>query len=112
MRRVRATIVAVEKQICITHSECVLVTFGIQHATRMRNIILSPVAGSTVFLHIISQIVRFSRKNSPEHKMCVLTVSTSFFVYETFLIIRRTERDVIINVLWSSRTAPVIHVIL
>jgi hypothetical protein len=39
LRRVRVTIVAVEKS--ITYSECVPVTLVIQHATRMRHSILS-----------------------------------------------------------------------
>jgi hypothetical protein len=42
--RVRVTIVAVEKAISITYSECVSVALVIQHAKRMRRIILSSVA--------------------------------------------------------------------
>jgi len=33
-----------------------------------------------------------------EHKMCVLIINLS----ETFFIPRRTERDMIVNVYWSS----------
>jgi hypothetical protein len=43
-RRVRVTIVAVEKQVSITYSECVSVALVIQHAKRMRRVILSSVA--------------------------------------------------------------------
>ena len=44
LRRVRAITVAVEKKIILTYSECVSVTLVIQHAKRMRHIILSSVA--------------------------------------------------------------------
>jgi hypothetical protein len=44
LRRVRATIVAVEKSINITYFECVFVALVIQHAKRMRRILLSSVA--------------------------------------------------------------------
>jgi hypothetical protein len=43
-RRVRVTIVAVEKQLSITYSECVSVILIIQHAMRMCRIILSSVS--------------------------------------------------------------------
>jgi hypothetical protein len=88
MRRVRATIVAVEKQINITHSEYVLVTLGMQHATRMRHIILSPVS-CLALLHFSTLFHKWHdfQKNVPEHKMRVLTVSKSlsmrrFSLYE------------------------------
>jgi len=41
----------------------------------------------------------FREKKVTEHKMCVLIFSVTFF--ETFLILRRTERDRIKNVCWS-----------
>jgi hypothetical protein len=43
-----------------------------------------------------------------EHKMCVLIFSTD--LSETFIILRRTERDIIINVHKSSCKVPVILV--
>jgi len=43
IRRVRVAIVAMEKRLSITYSEHVSVALGIQHAKRMRHIILSTV---------------------------------------------------------------------
>jgi hypothetical protein len=54
LRHVRATVVAVEKTIIITYSECMSVALGIQYAMRMRQIVVSGFSGSTKFFHIIS----------------------------------------------------------
>ena len=42
------------KEISIAYSECVLVALGIQHAMRMRLIVICRLPGSTTFFHIIS----------------------------------------------------------
>ena len=52
LRRVRVTIVAVEKAIRITYSERVFVALGIQHAMRMHHNVVCCLSGSPVFFHI------------------------------------------------------------
>jgi hypothetical protein len=42
------------KAVSITHSECVFVTLVIQHAMRMRRIVICGLSGSKIFVHIIS----------------------------------------------------------
>ena len=37
-----------------TASVCVFVALGIEHAMRMRHIVISGLSGSTVFFHIVS----------------------------------------------------------
>ena len=54
MRRVRLTIVAVEKQQVLHILSVCLVALGIHHAMRMCLIMFSPVVLSTAFFHIIS----------------------------------------------------------
>jgi len=79
LRRVRATIVAVKKAISITYSECVSLALGIQHATRMRHIILSSVACPALQYFPTFSHKRYEfRKKIIEHKMCVLSFSIIF----------------------------------
>ena len=72
LRRVRATTVAVEKSISITCSECVFVS-SIQRACAT----LSSVV-CWALQHFFYLISRFSNKKVTEHKMSVLTSSTTF----------------------------------
>jgi len=83
LRRVRVTIVEVEKSVSITYSECVFVALGIQHAARMRHIAICGLPRSTIFSHIISQTVRFSKKKSLNTK-CVFWFSVQL-LYTAFL---------------------------
>jgi hypothetical protein len=91
MRRVRVIIVAAEKQYYILAAfVCILCFPGRnEHATYCHP---WPVRLYDI-LHIISQTARFFRKR-------VLNFST--ILPATFLIIRRNEQEVIINVYWIS----------
>ena len=69
LRRVRVTIFAVEKAICVTYTECVLVALDIRHAKLMCRIIVSSVAYSD--LHYFSPLSHQRhnfRENVIEHK--------------------------------------------
>jgi hypothetical protein len=63
LRRVRVTIVAVEKQY-VTHSECVSVALAIQHVKRMHHVTLSSAASLAVlYFSILShQVMNFEKK--------------------------------------------------
>jgi hypothetical protein len=86
----------------------VSVALGIQHAMRMRHIVISDMPGSTEIFHILSQKARFSKKKKLLNTKCVLLFSTTFS--EAFLIQRRIERDMIKNLYRSSCKLPVILV--
>ena len=54
LRRIRATIAAMEKAISITYSESVFVALGIQNAMRVLHIVICGLSGSKIFFYIIS----------------------------------------------------------
>ena len=80
----------------IAYSECMLVALFTQHAKRMSSTLSSSVA-SPILTHFstLSHERHDFRKLVIEHKMCVMT--SLQFLSETFITLRRTERDIIIN---------------
>jgi len=97
----------------ITYSECVLVALVIQHAMRMRHIFICGLCGFTTFFfpyYLINATI-FGLNVLID----VLNTKCVFWFYlqllsETFLILRRTERDMIKNLYRSSCKVTVILV--
>jgi len=54
---------------------CLCVALVIQHAMRIRRIVICDLSGSAVFSHIITSVARFAVVI--ERKMCVLICSTT-----------------------------------
>jgi len=100
------------KTISIIYFECVSVALVIKHFMRMRCIILDSVAcpAAPCIPHLINGAIfgRKKKKKCFESEMCVLIFSRTLF--ETFLIFRRNQGDVITNVYRSARKVPVIVV--
>jgi hypothetical protein len=83
------------------------VALGIQHAMRMRHSAICGLYCSTTFFHILSKTARYS-KTKILHIKCVFKFSLA--LSQIFLISRRTERNMIKLVHWSSCKVPVILV--
>ena len=77
-----------------------------------RAAILPPAAPlwlNHIFRHYLINGMIFRKKKFTEHKMCTLILPTTF-TRKTFLIIRRIQRDIVINAKTSSYQVPVILV--
>ena len=80
--------------ISIKYSEGVFVALVIQHAKRMRRILLSSVACPA-----LPYFSALSHRRHDFREKKLLNLKFEFLIFsEIFLIVRRTERDVIINV--------------
>ena len=80
------------KTLNITYSECVSVALVIQHAKRMRRVILPSVACPALpYFTTLSHKQHDFREKVTEYEMCVLVFSTN--LSGTFFILRRIERD-------------------
>ena len=68
---------------------------------RMRHIVICGLSGSTIFFphYLINGTIFGGEGGSIQHEMCWFSLQ---LLYENFLIISRTERDMIKNVYWSS----------
>ena len=94
------------KAINNTYSECMSVSLVIKHAKCMRHIILSSVASLAppCFSTLSHKRHDFRKKLNIK---CVFGFSLQL-LSETFLIIRRIQRDIVINVKTTSCKVPVI----
>jgi hypothetical protein len=57
------------KAVCITFSECMFVSLGIQHAKLLPHFVICGLSGSAIFFPCISKTALF-KKNVIDHKMC------------------------------------------
>jgi hypothetical protein len=91
----------------ITYSECLFVALGIQHAMCMHHIVICGLSDSNYFsTYQINSTIFEKEITEPEKYVLIFSTNLS----ETFLILRRTERDTIKNEYWPSCKVPVILV--
>ena len=84
------------KAVSITYSECVFLALGMQQAVRMRHIVTFGLSGCIAFFpHYLISGTIFG-KTLPNIK-CLFLFSLQL-LSETFLILRRTERDITKNI--------------
>jgi hypothetical protein len=82
------------KTISVAYSESVFVALDIQHAMRTRHIVICGLSSSTLFFHITLQRHKFREKKQSLNIKCVFWFSLQT-LSETFLTVRRIERDLI-----------------
>ena len=100
LRRVRVTTVAAKKKaISITYSECMSVALVIQHAMRMRCIILSSVACPAAPYFSILSHKRYNFRGGGNVFNIKLCFDFLYNLSKTFVILRRRRRGIITNVL-------------
>jgi hypothetical protein len=94
------------KALCIIHSEFLFVALGFQHARRMNHTV---ICGMPPGLHFFtSSHKRYDFRGGVGGELpnikCIFRIFLQL-LYETFFILRRTERNMIINV-YSLRPPP------
>jgi hypothetical protein len=95
----------------ITETECVFVALSVQQAMRMRYTVMWPAPPCNIFSHLINGTIFERKKTVSGHKMCFdFLYNVCVCVCETFLILRRNERDMIKNIYRSSCKLPFILV--
>jgi hypothetical protein len=93
------------KEISITYSESVFAALGIQHAT---NCHLWPARLYYIFSNFLINGTIFEKKKTLNTK-CVFWFSLQP-LSQTFLVLRRTARDMIKSIHWSSCKLPIVFV--
>jgi hypothetical protein len=83
---------------------------GVQHAMRMRHIVIRSLPGCTIFFSTLSHKLHDIWKKKLLNIKSVFWFSLQI-LSETFLILRRIQRDMIKNIYRSSCKVPVIIVI-
>jgi hypothetical protein len=96
--------------VCVCVFVCVCVGLVIQHARRRRRTVMSSVACLALQdFSTISQKWNNFRKNVLKHEVCLFRFALQI-LSEMFLILRRIQGDIIINVHRSSRKVLIILV--